>query len=197
MQTAAAGKFYGLNTIGIIRGEAHEKLNPTLKDATDWGMQLHYLSRSEYRNKNTASFIDNLQQRLGEFYLIPEGGNNQLALKGCQEMIAEIEQQYDTLCVDCGTGATMAGIISTVDKHTNVLGFPVLKNADFLNKDITDILYQLTKTSFDNWQLNNDYHFGGYAKFTDTLIQFIQSFKQQHNIQLEPVYSGKNVLWYL
>jgi 1-aminocyclopropane-1-carboxylate deaminase len=189
--TAAAGKYYDFNTIGIIRGEVHTPLNSTLQDASDWGMQLHYVSRAEYRNKTSASFIDNLKQRFGEFYLIPEGGNNHFALKGCQEIVTELDQHYDTLCVDCGTGATIAGLISAVNRQTSVLGFSVLKGADFLHKDITEMLLQLTKTTFDNWQLNNDYHFGGYAKSTETLMQFIQLFKQQHNIQLEPVYSGK------
>lgn len=189
--TAAAGHYFGFKTIGIIRGEAYADLNPTLQDATNWGMQLHYASRIDYRNKTSEDFINLLKEQFGKFYLIPEGGNNALANKGCREIISELNQHYDAICVDCGTGATMAGIISALDNQTTVLGFAVLKDAAFLNSDIEKILQQHSQQSFNNWQLNTDYHFGGYAKVTEELIAFMQQFELRHQITLEPVYSAK------
>ena len=189
--TAAAGHYFNFKTIGIIRGEEHSPLNPTLQDASDWGMELHYVSRSQYRNKTDAEFLQSLKNRFSDFYLIPEGGNNEYAVKGCAEIIDELEENYDIICVDCGTGASMSGIIAGLNNQSHVLGFAVLKGADFLTDDISKKLQAFSSSPYSNWSLNLDYHFGGYAKTSGELLEFIASFKREHNIQLEPVYSGK------
>lgn len=189
--TAAAGYCFGFNTIGIIRGESQPLPNPTLQDATDWGMQLHYVSRSEYRKKHEPVFIDALKRLFGNFYLIPEGGNNALAVDGCREIINELQKDYDVICVACGTGATLAGIIAASKMNTHIIGFPVLKDAGFLYGDVAKHLRQHSRRKYDNWTLQLDYHFGGYAKVTSQLFEFISIFKQQFGIQLEPVYTGK------
>jgi 1-aminocyclopropane-1-carboxylate deaminase len=189
--TAAVGKYFNFNTIGIIRGEEYQPLNPTLNDASNWGMQLDYVTRKQYRLKNSAGFINNLEEKYGDFYLIPEGGNNELALQGCAEILDELEDNYHTICVDCGTGATLAGMISGVNKTTQLLGFSVLKNADFLYRDINELLAHRKKHTSNNWAINLDYHFGGFAKTTPELFKFIKTFKKEHDIQLEPVYTGK------
>ena len=189
--TAAAGRYFGFNTIGIIRGEPYSPLNPTLQDATDWGMQLDYVSRADYRQKTSAEFIHRLRQKFGDFYLIPEGGNNDLAVTGVSEIIEELDEDYDMICIDCGTGATMAGIIAGLRQPCHVLGFAVLKGADFLINDIRQRLQSCRSTSAHNWTVNLDYHFGGFAKTRPELFEFIDRFQQEYHIPLEPIYSGK------
>lgn len=189
--TAAAGRYFGFNTIGIIRGEQYSPLNPTLQDVTDWGMQLEYVSRADYRQKTSVDFIHRLKQKFGDFYLIPEGGNNDLAVRGVSEIIDELDDDYDVICIDCGTGATMAGIIAGLRQPSHVLGFAVLKGADFLVDDIRQRLQSGHARSAHNWTVNFDYHFGGFAKTNAELFAFIDQFQQQYEVPLEPVYSGK------
>lgn len=181
----------GLRTIGLIRGEPHSPLNPTLQFAVDCGMQLEYIDRSRYRGKAESEFIDALKAEHGCFYLLPEGGSNALAVKGCAEIVEEIEQNFDFICSACGTGATLAGLISGLKEPQKAIGFAVLKGAGFLRDEIENFL-QLSKTdSPADWQLNTDYHFGGYAKTTPELWAFIEKFKQDFDIPLDGVYTGK------
>jgi 1-aminocyclopropane-1-carboxylate deaminase/D-cysteine desulfhydrase-like pyridoxal-dependent ACC family enzyme len=165
--TAAAGKHFGFSTIGIIRGEQHSPLNATLSFASDCGMQLHYINRKKYREKNTAEFLNDIKQEFGNVYIIPEGGSNTLALKGCSEIIPEIYnelcQPFDVICCASGTGATLAGLIAGIEENTNqakpvdskvvepaviepaviapeVIGMSVLKGGNFLNDNIIQLL---------------------------------------------------------
>lgn len=185
---AAAGQECGFETIGIIRGEELiDKVadNPTLRQAQDNGMQLHFISRSDYRHKADDDFIEQLKSKFGTFYLIPEGGTNVLAIQGCEEILTEQDKQdFDYICCAVGTGGTIAGIINSSSDTQKVLGFPALKG-DFL---FDEIRQWTTRT---NWDLCLDYHFGGYAKTTSELLQFIQNFQQQTDIEIEPIYTGK------
>jgi len=189
--TASAGKYFNFKTIGIIRGEAYNPLNPTLQDASNWGMQLDYVSRKKYREKTSSAFLNNLKDTYGDFYLIPEGGNNEFALKGCAEIIDELENDFDTICIDCGTGATISGMITGIDSSTQLLGFAVLKNANFLYDDINQLINNQKDNISSNWSINLDFHFGGFAKTSDELFKFIKNFEKQYTIQLEPIYTGK------
>lgn len=189
--TAAAGKYFNFKTIGIIRGEVYDPLNPTLADAQNWDMQLEYVSRASYKQKNSRPFIQELKKKFGDFYLIPEGGNNDFGIKGCKEIIYEIKDSFDTICVDCGTGATIAGIISALNNQTPVLGFVVLKSMPSLIQDIREQIDKLNKIKLNNWSLNGDYHFGGFAKTSEELFEFIKQFEMTYSIQLDPVYTGK------
>ncbi len=182
--TASAGKLMGFKTIGIIRGEEHLPLNPTLAYATEQGMQLHYIDRTSYRQKAEPAFIEQLKAQFGDFYLIPEGGTNALALKGVAELPAEIDIPHDYICCATGTGGTTAGIISTA--KATVLGFSALKG-NFLQKDVQKLLGR----PYPNWAMVNDYHFGGYAKKKPELEEFIDWFNTTHNIPLEWIYTGK------
>ena len=184
---ASAGKAEGFNTIGIIRGEElKDKVdtNPTLSFAKSCGMTLKFINRKEYRDKSNPNFISNLKDRFGDFYLIPEGGTNNLAIKGCQEILNEKDSKFDYLCCAVGTGGTVSGIINASKSNQKVLGFSSLKG-DFLNKDISKFA---TST---NWELITDYHFGGYGKINDSLITFINKFKAETEIPLDPIYTGK------
>ncbi|MGB0887024.1 MAG: 1-aminocyclopropane-1-carboxylate deaminase/D-cysteine desulfhydrase [Vicingaceae bacterium] len=188
--TAAAGKHFGLKTIGVIRGEENLPLNPTLQLAKGNGMVFKYVSREAYRNKNETTFIAALKAAFGEFYLVPEGGSNVFAVKGCTEIIENIAIDFDVICVACGTGGTLAGIIASTEKE--VLGFPALKGGSFLIEDVQQLLLSYNpKLNKENWNLNTDYHFGGYAKVKPNLIAFVQQFKQKHNIPLDLIYTGK------
>jgi len=129
--TAASALEAGFHSIGIIRGEKTIPLNPTLEFATGCGMKLHYLSRENYRNRNEPELIESLKREFGKFYLLPEGGTNLLALKGCAEIIDEIDMEYDMICVSVGTGGTLAGIISGLKGRKKVLGYSILKEKFF------------------------------------------------------------------
>ncbi len=188
---AYAGSKFDFKTIGIIRGEESLPLNPTLSDANSYGMKLHYISRVKYREKYEESFIEKLETEFGKFYLIPEGGSNSLAVKGCTEIIKDVSVSFDHVCCACGTGGTIAGIISDLDGKHKIWGFPALKNGEFLMKDIKRLIFDYCNGAFNNWELITAYHFGGYAKYDYDLIQFINRFKIKHDIQLDPIYTGK------
>jgi 1-aminocyclopropane-1-carboxylate deaminase len=186
---AFAGKENGFKTIGIIRGdELAGKVteNPTLSFAQNCGMQLEFISREEYRLKSEVSFIENLKQKFGSFYLIPEGGTNDLAIKGCQEILTPEDADFDYICCSIGTGGTISGIINSVLPHQKVLGFPALKG-DFLKEEICNFVQN------ENWELLTDYHFGGYGKVNEALIEFINQFYTENQIPLDPIYTGKMV----
>lgn len=184
---AYAGKKFGFETIGIIRGEEHIPLNPILHFVKQCEMELFYLSRSDYKKKYSDEIINRLLAEFGEFYLIPEGGSNDLAVKGCSEIPSRIDLDYDYLFCACGTGGTLAGIINGVKNKSKVIGVAVLKNASFL----IDEVKRLSCSVNSNWEILLNYHFGGYAKFTSGLIDFIKIFNEKFNIQLEPIYTGK------
>ena len=204
--TAAAGKVLGFKTIGLIRGERIEPLNPTLAYAESVGMELHFISRSDYRRKEEEVYQKEVREQFGDFFLIPEGGTNVSAIQGCTELVDEVKEQLaelpDYWCAACGTGGTLSGIIKGLNGQKKVLGFSVLKG-DFHQKDIEGLLHEVSRSTaqvsdtlkvsdtYDNWQVNTDYHFGGYAKFKLELIDFINAFKKDNNIQLEPIYTGK------
>jgi len=184
---AFAGHKEGLKTIGVIRGEElvdKWQNNPTLQLAHEHGMQFHFVSRSEYRLKNEPSFLQNLKGRYGDFYLLPEGGTNSLAVKGCAEILTEDDMLFDYICSAVGTGGTMAGLINASQPDQTVFGFPALKG-DFLTQEIGAFVNN------DRWRLVTDYHFGGYAKVDEHLIAFINLFKAKTGIPLDPIYTGK------
>lgn len=184
---AAAGRDFGFETIGIIRGEelAGKFLdNSTLKKASENGMQFKFVSRTQYRDKNNAAFLDQLKNKFGDFYLIPEGGTNEFAVKGCEEILTEEDKMFDFICCAVGTGGTISGIINSLQPHQKALGFPALKG-DFLFDEIRKYAKN------DRWDLITDYHFGGYAKINEQLKQFMDQFYKKYLITLDPVYTSK------
>lgn len=188
---AAGGKEYGFNTIGLIRGEEHLPLNPTLQFVSEQGMKLVYIQRSDYRNKHLPEFADWIRKKFGNVYVVPEGGTNLLAVKGCAEIPQLIEKKFDYLCTACGTGGTISGLIAGSRGQKKVLGFSVLRGGGFLIKQVEQLVAEYTKSNFSNWSINLDYHFGGYAKISRDLVLFIRQFEEINNIPLDPVYTGK------
>jgi len=186
---AAAGKQHGFKTIGVIRGEEISvKIaeNPTLKFAADYGMAFEFISRKDYKNKNEPLFLETLQMKFGNFYLLPEGGTNELAVKGCTEILTTEDRHFDFICCAVGTGGTIAGLINSALPHQKVLGFPALKG-DFIKEEICKF------ATGGHWDLITDYHFGGYGKINAALVDFINDFYQQTKIPLDPIYTGKMI----
>lgn len=184
---AKAGKKYNFKTIGIIRGEELKTKflsNPTLKFAHSQGMEFKFITREQYRLKETEKFIVELKKLYGQFHLIPEGGTNKLAIKGCAEILNTQDSSFDYICVPVGTGGTMAGIVSSLAEHQFALGFSALKGT-FQD---TIVAKQSIK---ENFEIIDSYNFGGYAKIDSNLIRFINTFNKQHQVLLDPIYTGK------
>ena len=190
LAVAGAGAEFGFKTIGVIRGEELEckiNENPTLAQTQELGMQFHFVSRTAYRDKESSSFISFLCEKFGNFYLVPEGGTNDLAIKGCEEILTSEDKSYFThIACAVGTGGTISGLINSSTEKQQLIGFSSLKGA-FLSEVIRNFV---VKT---NWSISDAYHFGGYGKVNDELIQFLNSFYTQTSIPLDPVYTGKMV----
>jgi len=186
---AFAGKEHGFKTVGIIRGNELQNgfaQNPTLQFAHDCGMQFDFVSRADYRKKLEVDFIEKLTSKWGRFYAIPEGGTNALAVLGCQEILKEEDSKFDFVCCCVGTGGTISGLINSAQPHQKILGFPALKG-DFLTEEICKF------ATNDRWELIGDYNFGGYAKISNELVDFINRFLLETGIPLDPIYTGKMV----
>jgi len=188
--TAYAAQLFGFESLGIIRGEelASKPLNATLNTAQQFGMQLQFVTREAYRQKQSPAYLAQLQQHYPDYYVIPEGGTNPLAIQGCTEILCDADRQnFDLICCAVGTGDTIAGLIEASHSQQHLLGFSALKG-DFLSRE----LEQLTEKR--NWQITDQYCCGGYAKTTPELLQFIRTFEQQYDIPLEQIYTGKMLL---
>lgn len=185
--TAAAAKELGHESIGIIRGEETLPLNPTLTFARLCGMRLHYVSREAYRHKHEPAFINELHDRFGDFYLIPEGGTNELAVKGVEEFAQTLGNDFDYLCCAVGTGGTLAGLVRGVGKEKCLLGVSVLKGGDFLVSDIK----KYSSIEYGNWSVLTSYHHGGYAKVSGDLRTFIMKAERNWLVLLDKVYTAK------
>ncbi|PZD78663.1 1-aminocyclopropane-1-carboxylate deaminase/D-cysteine desulfhydrase [Mesonia sp. K7] len=191
LAVAYAGKENDFQTVGVIRGEELGgnlektlKQNDTLRLAQSFGMQFHFISREGYKNKESDEVLNSLKRKYGEFYLLPEGGTNHLAIKGCEEILTEEDKGFDLICCSVGTGGTISGLINSAKAHQKVLGFSALKG-EFLQDEINKLVKK------ENWQINTNYHFGGYAKINNELVAFLNQFYEQTEIPLDPIYTGK------
>ena len=188
---AAACQLLGLEGVAIVRGEAPAEFGATLQFIQQCGVQLVFVSREEYRRRHDADYLHQLQQEFAPCEIIPEGGSNALALRGMAELIPELEQQlpegFDVLATAVGSGGTLAGALQNMSAGQQALGVCVLKGAEYLQAHIQ----QLAGPVNADWQLSHDYHFGGYARFTEELLNFMREFRQHSGIALEPIYTGK------
>ena len=188
--TAAACAEAQLKSIGYVRGdELSSDSNHTLRLAKKNGMQLKFIPRSEYQLLKEHS--QNIEERHPDYLVIPEGGTNVLALKGCAEIIDEITQDYDFLCTSMGTAGTSMGLLQGMKGQGQLLIFPALKG-DWIASFIENQLEKY-RISYRNYHLTDAYHFGGYGKVTNELISFVNGFKSQTGISLDPIYTGKMV----
>ncbi|WP_127844825.1 1-aminocyclopropane-1-carboxylate deaminase/D-cysteine desulfhydrase [Psychroflexus aestuariivivens] len=191
--TAKACEIMKLPSIGIIRGEElRENLsktlsqNKTLAFAVKSGMTLKFVNRTDYRQKVEMPLVQEIIQKSTSTYVIPEGGTNELAIKGCREILKNKDDYFDVICSSIGTGGTFSGLIEASKSHQKLIGFPALKG-DFLKNEIQKY------TSKTNWIIDDEFHFGGYAKIDSELIRFINDFKTKFRIQLDPIYTGKMI----
>lgn len=183
----------GIKSVGIIRGEILGQRSKTLQLASQYGMTLHFVTRAQYRDK--ASYINQKGFQSDQTLIIPEGGSNFLALKGVAEMVQELQDQLPEtgmthICCACGTGGTLAGIISALPNQVQALGFSVLKG-NWMPKAVQEFLALLPSAPLAKWDIQSDYHFGGYAKWKPPLITFMHDFYDRYGIPLDPIYTGK------
>jgi len=184
-------------TTFYIRGDGYDPKNPTLSFIKNKGVEMIFLNRSEFKKIRTKDYLQNLSKEEPNSYIIPEGGSNNLAIPGSGEIVTEIVEQLghepDYIVMDLGTGGTFAGVLNTLPIKTKLIGIAAIKGIDW-NKTLTDIFNG--KTEFknkNNWTILEDYHFGGFAKYNQELIDFINAYKSKYGIKLDPIYTGKLV----
>ncbi len=168
-----------------VRGYPEQKLTPMLTDAIKWGAKIKYVDRVHFRKlRNNSPKLND------DVFWITEGGYEQLAVKGSVESLMEINKHYDYLLIACATGTSLAGYcqgVAELSLNTQVIGISVLKNDDEIARHLNKLTDGKVKP-----EIISGYEFGGYAKSNTILNEFIKDFKNQHNITLEPVYSGKS-----
>lgn len=187
--TAKAGQIFGIKTIGVVRGDEVLKSwreNPSLLLANQFGMEFYFTDRQSFREKNSEEFISKLKQKFGDFYLVPEGGTNELAIRGTEEILTSEDVDFQVITLAVGTGGTIAGVINSSAENQKILGFPALQG-DFLKNEISKY------TKKQNWELITDYNLGGYAKINSDYIDFLNDFYKKTNIPLDPIYTGKMI----
>lgn len=195
--TAAACHLAKIDSIGIIRGdELSVNSNATLQRCASYGMQLIFISREKYSMRGEKEFQEKLMNTYPEYQLVPEGGANYYGMIGCQEIMQEVSIPVDHIFVAQGTTTTSCGIAMTLMDSQRLHVVPVLKKFDSRKE-----MHELWKwAGFDNeiieeWLENveilDSYHFGGYGKYTDELLDFIGKFYKDHAVKLDPVYTGK------
>jgi 1-aminocyclopropane-1-carboxylate deaminase len=196
--TAAAGALSGVRTIGIIRGEEPKQLSTTLQFAKEQGLELHFVSRLDYEERNTEEFKAWLHDRYGSFHLVPEGGSNYYGVNGCMEILSDSDMQnYTHIACACGTGATLAGMLISAKSNLAFIGFSALKGGDFLHDEVVKHIeyFLMDRTLAEEYRsqftIETDYHFGGYGKWNDQLVSFIQRIEHEHQLPLDQVYTGK------
>ena len=195
--TAAAGQLFGFKTVGIVRGERPGLLSPTLQFAESCGMRLEFWPREVYRHKEKSGLFGQIEARYAPFHLIPEGGSNEWAVRGCAEIMEEIAMPFDCLTCAVGTGGTLAGLIAGAAGRGSVIGFSALKGGGFLTAEVQDLLAKhyvsegANPVVHDNWHLETGYHFGGYARHTPELRAFMHGFERENGFLIEQVYTAK------
>lgn len=191
--TSAAADSEGFESIGIIRGEETLPLNTTLRSAIARGMKIHFVDRETYRKKNDPVFQKQLTADFGDFYLIPEGGTNILAIKGTSEILQESDQIFTHIGTSIGTGGTFLGLAASINADQKLLGFSALKG-EFIHSEIDSHLQNFLIHPKGNYAIMDNYHFGGYGKYNEGLLNFIRWFYDEFGISLDPVYTGKMMM---
>lgn len=187
--TAAAAKQYNIKSIGIVKGTyAAGKLTSTLHDCINYGMLLEFVSHEDYAKKSTPAYLEKLCIKYNNPLIIPEGGANEWGREGSGEITHYIHDEYTHLCVSVGTGTTLIGLRNTLPNHVIVQGYAPMKGGVYLQHEIEKHVIPTLRKScmlFDNW------HFGGFGKWNDDLIEFMNSFYKTHDIPLDIVYTSK------
>lgn len=189
---AGAASRLGMKSVGVIRGEEAFPLNATLTYARSKGMTLHYISRESYRQKSDAKFLQELLEHFDACYVMPEGGTNALAVKGCHEFGEKLarEVKFDIVALPVGTGGTLAGMIGGLQIVHQAIGFSVLKGGAFLGDEVRRWI-DPSHSASATWRIETRYHFGGYGKITQELKRFMEVQRMTHQLPLDHVYTAK------
>ena len=185
--TAFACESLQLQSVAIVRSERAENISHTLQFCQRHGMQLEFISRSNYKNVDD-SYLKKIKETFGEHILIPEGGFSEEGKCGASLINEYFEsKQFTHVALAVGTGTTMAGIVDTNKTDSKIVGFGILKGMNDLQKRFRLLKVDPTKDVV----FINDYHFGGYAKKSKELISFMNDFFDKHLIPLDFVYTAK------
>jgi len=192
--TAAAGRLLGLPTVGVVRGQelADRPLNPSLARCAADGMRLHFVARSTYRDKADPAALARVLRAADaeDAYVVPEGGSNALAVRGCRALGEELAGQADVVAIACGTGGTLAGLAAGLSRDQRALGIPVLKGG-FLTAETESLQHGAFGDRRGDWTLDDRFHCGGYARTTPELDTFADDFEQRHGVPVERLYVAK------
>ncbi len=192
--TAAAGRLLGIPTVGVVRGDelADRPLNPSLARCAADGMRLHFVDRATYRRTSEPRTLAEVLRAAGaeEAYVVPEGGSNAEAVRGCRALGAELRDQADVVAVACGTGGTLAGLAAGLAPGQRALGVPVLRGG-FVTADAMALQQQAFGGPRGTWSLDDRFHFGGYARVPDELDAFATDFERRHGLHVERLYVAK------
>jgi 1-aminocyclopropane-1-carboxylate deaminase len=187
--TAAATQAFGIKAIGIVRGQyAQSELTPTLSDCVQLGIELQFVSREEYAKKEDTVWLQQLYSKYDKPFIIPEGGANELGRLGAEDIAQYIPKQFTHVCVSVGTGTTLIGIRNALPTTQQVWGYAPMRNGSYLSDEIAQ---HLTSQKNVAWQLFSDWHFGGFGKWNDELLTFMDSFNKTNHITLDKVYTAK------
>ncbi len=186
-------KQLNVELIAFVRGEQSDNPSAMIKDLIGWGATINWINRAEYRLKQDPQWLGKLLEKYPQAEVIPEGGSNQLALKGVAELANELKQdnhqEIDYLCTAVGSGGTIAGLIKAfANSKTKIIGIPVVKGIEALNNTISELIHD---TSLNHWQLIADYECGGFARYDQTIAEYIEEFYNQQGVLLEPIYTAK------
>ncbi|MER6561693.1 pyridoxal-phosphate dependent enzyme [Streptomyces sp. NPDC001027] len=194
--TAAAGRLLGLPTVGVVRGDelAGRPLNPSLTRCAADGMRLHFVDRATYRRKTEPDTLAAVLRAAGveDAYVVPEGGSNAAAVRGCRALGEELRGRADVVALACGTGGTLAGVAAGLAPGPRALGIPVLKGG-FLGEEIRTLQEEAFGGRRGDWKLDERFHFGGYARVTPELEAFAADFERRHGLPVERLYVAKSL----
>ena len=185
LATAAYAKKKNIDCLAIVRGEEYFELNPLLTLAKEYGMKLCFVSRKEYAKRNNIKYLSELTRKYKKAFIVPEGGNNKLGILGAEEILEKQDKSFDYIICPIGTGATLSGIVNSSNKTQKVIGINCINDTKDINKNISQ------KTNKNNWEIINEFNFGGFAKFDNVLTEYLKKFKLNNKITLDLNYTTK------
>ena len=185
LATAAYAKKKKIDCLAIVRGEEYSELNPLLTLAKEYGMNFCFVSRKEYAKRNDNNYISELIRKYKKAFIVPEGGNNKLGVLGAEEILETQDKSFDYIICPIGTGATLSGIVNSSNRSQKVIGINCINDTKDINKNISQ------KTNKNNWEIINEFNFGGFAKFDNLLTEYLKKFKLNYKITLDLNYTAK------
>ena len=185
LATAAYAKKKNIDCLAIVRGKEYSELNPLLTLAKEYGMNFCFVSRKEYTKRNDNNYVSELIRKYKKAFIVPEGGNNKLGVLGAEEILETQDKSFDYIICPIGTGATLSGIVNSSNKSQKVIGINCINDTKDINKNISQ------KTNKNNWEIINEFNFGGFAKFDNILTEYLKKFKLNYKITLDLNYTTK------